>query len=278
MRFLGYLLAYVATVVVSWALPLIGIGLIIFILQVLAFFQPIIAVVLMVLLGIFTVLYSLRRDALWQGVLWSILWGIGIFSVFLGWFQYYALLLETIVFFILFIPGVITQEWATILRWFVIGELILTAFLIWGKVNGVMLLFVMILVVLSILLGAGSFRPYEVRRIRRRLASLAIISAIFILLWQPIISPSINSNSGLIFFARNFISSSPVGRFYNLVSLYLERKEIGERAKTEALHQLEDQLTSSHCQRWERGIQQIPTLPLSREEWEDLGIPQESDP
>jgi hypothetical protein len=281
MFWLGYLLALLAAIVVGWALPLVGAGLLLPLLQIVYTLNPWVATGVMAMLGGLLVYYSISRQAWWQAALWATIWGMGAVAAIAGVFHWYALLLEVVVLVILLVPGVVAPGWLQILRWFAVGELALTLLLLWGQgagLPGTVLVMALLLIGLATLLGLGAYRPFEARRMRRRLAGLAVLAALALLLWQPVIQPAASwlGQAGQAFVRA--VSTSPLGRWYRVASLRAERVELGERAKTQALRQLQPQLTEAHKARWERAIREVPQLPLAGGEWGDLGIPPQADP
>jgi hypothetical protein len=223
-----------------------------------------VAAILMVLLGGLLVYYSIHRQAYLEAIIWGALWGMGAMAAIFGVFHWYALIVEGLVLVVLLTPWIVVPEWAGILRWFAIGELALTLLLLWGQgqgVPGVTLVTAVLLMALAGLIGAGAYRPFEIRENRRRLAKLVAFMAILLLLLQPVIRP----------FGE--LIASPVVSLAQVVSLRVERWKIGEEVKTRALRELQRPLTEAHKARWEKAIQQIHSLPLTPREWEDLGIP-----
>jgi hypothetical protein len=74
------------------------------------------------------------------------------------------------------------------------------------------------------------------------------------------------------------VAASPIGRWYHVLTLKSERLELAEEAKTNSLRQLQESLTEAHRARWEKAINEIPDLPLTPDEFEDLGIPKQAEP
>jgi hypothetical protein len=274
-------LAWLAAVVVWWVVPLIAVAVLLPLFQVLAALNPWAAALVMLLIGGLIAWYFATHGAPLQSVLWGTIWGVGALMAIVGVFNWYALFLESVLIILLLVPGVVVHAWAGLLRWFAVGELALTLLLLWGQgagLPGPTLVFALLLLVLAALLGAGAYRPFEARRIRRRLATMAAVAAVVLLLWQPVIQPAASwlGQAGQAFVRA--VSTSPLGRWYRVASLRAERVELGERAKTQALRQLQPQLTEAHKARWERAIREVPQLPLAGGEWGDLGIPPQADP
>ncbi len=281
MYWVGLLLAYLSTIVVEWGIPLIGVALAMPLLQIVYTIQPLVAAGLMLVVGVLLVYYSIRLHAWWQAVVWGALWGIGVLTAGLGVFYWYSLLIEAILVIVLLIPGIVAPRWIQLLRWFVVGELGLSLLLIWGqgtKVPGVTLVLSLLLLVLAVLVGSGTYRPFEVRRLRRRASTLAIIGAIALFLWQPILIPASHWLGDTAEEIVKAVATSPIGRWYHVLTLKSERLELAEEAKTNGLRQLQESLTEAHRARWEKAINEIPDLPLTPDEFEDLGIPQQADP
>jgi hypothetical protein len=281
MYYVGYLLALLATIVVGWALPIVGVAILLPLLQVVYTLQPLMAAGLMIFLGGLLVWYSATRQAWWQAVLWGALWGLGVITAGLGVFHWYALILESVLVIVLLIPGLVAPGWANVLRWFAAGELVLTLFLLWGQgraIPGQVLVFVLLLLVLASLVGAGAFRPFEARRLRRRVAGLATLAAVVLVLWQPVVVPTASWLGQAAQASGQAVATSPLARWYRVTALRWERRELGEAAKTAALRKLKVPLTDAHKRRWEKAIGEISGLPLAPGEWGDLGIPREADP
>jgi hypothetical protein len=281
MFWLGFLLATLATIVVGWVLPLMGVALVLPLIQLIYTLQPLLAAGVMIILGGLLVWQSLHRQAYWQAVVWGALWGLGALTAGLRVFHWYALILESVLVILLLVPGIVVPTWAGVLRWFATGELALTLFLIWGErqgMPGVTVVMALLLLALAALVGSGSYRPFEARRLRRRLAGLATLATVTLLLWQPVVLPVsgwLGQAAGQL---GQAVSISPPARWYRISVLRWERREIGETAKTASLRQIQPALTASHRQRWEKAIKEIPALPLAPGEWRDLGIPREADP
>jgi hypothetical protein len=281
MFWLGVLLAYLAAIVVGWGVPLLGVAIVLPLLQVLDAMNAWIAAIVMILLGGLLVWYSATRQAYWQALTWGLLWGLGALTAALGVFHWYALILESVLLIILLVPGLVVPAWSGLLRWFAVGELALTLLLLWGQGAGLLgptLVFALLLLALAVLLGAGAFRPYEARRLRRRAATLATAAAVALLLWQPVIVPAASWLGQAAQATGRAVATSPLGRWYRVWVLRAERRELGEEAKTQALRQLQPTLTGAHKRRWERAIREVPQLPLAGGEWGDLGIPPQADP
>jgi hypothetical protein len=118
------------------------------------------------------------------------------------------------------------------------------------------------------LLGPGAYRPFEARRMRRRLAGLAA--------WRRCFSP----------LAAGFCRLASGGQPRPARRCPPPRWEVVPRRPPSggadgARREGQDggpppapgPLTEAHKARWERNIQQIPNLPLTGGEWGDLGIP-----
>jgi hypothetical protein len=274
-------LAWVAAVVVWWLVPVVALLVLMPIFQLLAALNPWAAAVVMVLLGFLVAWYFATHGAHIQALTWAVIWGMGGVMALAGWLNWYALFVESVLLIILLVPGLVVPAWSGLLRWFAVGELALTLLLLWGRgagLPGPTLVFALLLLALAVLLGAGAFRPYEARRLRRRAATLATAAAVAMLLWQPVVLPVAWWLGQAAQATGQAISESPAGRWYRILALRAERKELGEASKTEAIRQLQGPLTDAHRRRWEKGISQVPNLPLAPQEWEDLGIPQQADP
>jgi hypothetical protein len=289
MYWIGYVLALLATIVVGWALPIVGVAILLPLLQVVYTLQPLIAAGLMIFLGGLLVWYSATRQAWWQAVVWGALWGMGALTAGLEVFHWYALILESVLMIIAFsasafVPGRRGQSFRNFLRWYAAGEIGLLAFL-WGQgvgLSGATLVLALLLLAFAFLVGHGAYLPNQRRLIQRRLAGLATAAAVLLSLWQPVIRPAgqwLGQAATLAWQATSeAVSTSPIGRWYRILALQTERRELGEASKTEALRQLQPTLAEAHKARWERGISQIPNLPLAQREWGDLGVPPEADP
>jgi hypothetical protein len=274
-------LAWLAAVVVWWLVPVVGAGVLMPIFQLLAALNPWAAAVVMVLLGFLVAWYLYTHGAHVQAIAWAALWGMGAMAAVLGWLNWYALFIEGILVVILAVPGLVVPGWANLLRWYAAGEIGLTLLLLWGQgigLPGPTLVFALLLLVLAALLGAGAYRPFEARRIRRRLATMSAAAAVVLVLWQPILIPAAGWMGHAIQAVGQTLSASPLARWYRVTALRWERREIGETAKTAALQGLQGSLTEAHRRRWEKAVGQIPELPLSAGEWGDLGIPRDADP
>jgi len=285
MGFLAQALAYLTAIAVGWIIPLLGVAILLPLIQLVFLLQPFVAAGIQLVLGGLLVWYSLNREAIWQAIVWGVLWGLGVLTALLGVFHWYTLVIEAVLLVVLAIPGVMVSGWLNIIRWFAVGEITFTLILLYQREAGVSVVAVVtaiLLVVLAALIGSGALRPFEVRRLRRRVATFAILAAVALLIWQPVILPVAGFGRDALKSAASavasVVSTSPIGRWYNVWALRSERRELAERAKTEALRQLEDQLRLSHRQRWEKAVEEIPNLPLAPGEWGNLGVPREADP
>jgi hypothetical protein len=282
MFWVGYLLAFLATTVVGWAVPIVGVALLLPFFQLICILNPWVAMVLMILLVSLLVGHLLYRQAYWQAIFWGALLLMGALTAGMGVFHWYGLFVETVLVILLLAPGIVAPWLVNILRWFAIGELVLTLVFFWGQtqvVPGTTLIIALLLLILSLLVGIGAYRPFEARRIRRRLVGWAVTAAILMLIWQPFLRQVVQwvgDTAQIVTRATlEVISNSPVGRWYHIIDLRVERQELGEASKTEALRQLRPQLDESHRQRWEKDINQIPTVPLVGNEWGNLGVPRD---
>jgi hypothetical protein len=287
MHWIGYAIALLAAIAVGWVVPLVGVAIVLPIFQMLTALNPWVVTGVMAMLGGLLAWYSATRQAYWQAIVWGTLWGLGALTARLGVFHWYSLFIEAILVALLLIPGLVAPGWANLLRWYAAGELSLTLVLLWDQwvgVPGASLVFAFLLLALAALIGLGAYRPFEARRIRRRLATLAAAVAVALILWQPVVLPTsqwmwqvlLPQLSSALGQAANSlgqaVSASPPVRWYRIISLRTERLELGEEAKTNGLRQLQGTFTDAHRRRWERGISQIPSFPLAGDEREDLGV------
>jgi hypothetical protein len=209
------------------------------------------------------------------------LWWLGALTAALGVFHWYSLFIAGILVVFLLIPGVVDSRWINLLRWYAVGEIGFTLLFLWGQeynLPGTSLVTALLLLVIATLVGAGAYRPFEARRFRRRAASFVTIAVVLLLLWNPVLHPAVKWIENAAVQVGQTISDSPIGRWYHIITLRWERLEIGERAKTESLRQLQPNLIGAHKARLEKATQQIYNLPLAPQEWEDLGIPRQADP
>jgi hypothetical protein len=281
MYWIGYILAFLAAIVVWWGLPLIVVAISLPLLQILYILQPLVAAILMILLGALLVYYSLYRRVWWYVFLWGLLWWLGALAAVLGVFHWYSLFIAGILAVFLLIPGAVYHRWVNLLRWYAVAEISFTFLFLWGQeynLPGTSLVTVVLLIITAVLVGNGAYRPFETRRLRRRIAAIATIAAFLLLLWNPVLHPAVKWIGNAAVQVGQTISDSPIGRWYHIITLRWERMEIGERAKTESLRQLQPNLIEAHKARLEKATQQIYNLPLAPEEWEDLGIPRQADP
>jgi hypothetical protein len=226
------------------------------------------------------VIYCLREKAIWQAVMWgtllvpysalaifaphwSVLWGLGVSLLTLG---------------ILFIPGVVLPHGRALLTAAIMAAIVLhtvLAMTVWS--HGVVFLAVigLIAVTAGSILLSQSARPWEVRRSQRQAGRLAITLGV-VLIAVGLLAPGLSK-------AKTHLSTpQPIASMWETIVNHTEkwaisskRSLIGERAKTEALSELEAQLKQAHQDRWQRGIQRIPESPLSPQEWKELGVEQD---
>jgi hypothetical protein len=190
---IGYLLAFLAAVAVGWVVPIVGVALVLPMLQVVFVLNQWVAIALMVLSGASLMWYAVKKLELWQNIIWGALWTSGVVCAWLGVFHWYALIVSLIVLIILLIPGIVVRGWVDILRWYAIGELLLTLTFLFGQrahIPGTIVVSAILLLALACLISAGVYRPFEVRRMKRRLATIATLTAILLFFWQPIIKPT----------------------------------------------------------------------------------------
>lgn len=133
------------------------------------------------------------------------------------------------------------------------------------SLSPVIVMTALLLFVASWLIGSGAYRPYEVRAARRSLSTLAMWAALLVILWQPVIVPAARG-------VGEVVASSPIGNLYRVLELRTRRVVLGEEAKTSSLTELKNEFRGAHRARWEKGIEKIPSIPLSSQEWDELGV------
>ncbi len=245
---------------------------------------PIAAVILSVVTIFLATRAALRHQ--WVGVVfWLLTLGSGAAAAGFGagslaiWGLVMGILTAGVLFAI---PAAFSLSIRSALRMLLVIQLVLSLALVareMGWVIGGWAAFTaLILLGLSAVTATGSYRPYEIRRAQRLLSRWAMVAALALLLWQPVIIPTVHWLNATGQWFTEKVVSSPLGSWYSVIASRAERMKIGEAAKTAALRDLQKLLADAHRQRWEKGIQQIPSLPLTTEEWGNLGIPREADP
>ncbi|BCX15230.1 MAG: hypothetical protein KatS3mg097_122 [Candidatus Parcubacteria bacterium] len=196
------------------------------------------------------------------------------------WARYWALGLQALALGILFIvPGAIWPSARAVFWVWLVAGVVLTAILAGGVFTGgavaVVLLGLLLLGAGAILFSQGA-RPWEIRRAQRQTARVLTglgVAALAIGLFSPVV--------------RNWQlpelrAPAPIANMWAYLSAHTEkwalsaqRGLLGERAKTSSLEEMGEAAQLAHKARWKRLITQVPDAPPSREEWRDLGIPQD---
>ncbi len=242
------------------------------------------AVILAVMAVFFAIKATLSRQ--WRGVtFWLLTLGSGSIAATFGpgSLAAWGLVVGTITSGILFaIPAAFSLGARSTLRVLLVIQLVLSLALVAREMSwvagGWAAFAVIVLLALAFALGSGSYRPREMRRVQRLASRWAILAAAALLLWQPVITPTVQWLIATGHEVQQTVASSPLGSWYSAIAARAERAAIGEAAKTAALRDLRGDLQRSYQERWRKGIHQIPSLPLSPGEWGDLAIPRESDP
>ena len=275
MRTFGYVLGFLASLTVGWLVPVFGVAVLLPLLQVIYTLQPLVAVIVMLLLAAILVWWEFSHQAIWQGITWLVLWLVGAISAALGVFHWYALIVESTLVVLLLVPGLVAPVWANLLRWFAIGEIVLTLMLLggsWVQLPGTILVLSLLFFLASWLVGYGAYRPYEARKIRRLASRRLAIAGVLLLLWQPLVLPAWKSVPELLSGIVSAVYGSPPGMWYRMKVIQMERRLIAEEAKTGALKSLSTSLTDAHKLRYEKGIERISDIPLTTNEWKDLKV------
>lgn len=266
-------------IIISWFAPILGIALFSSITSIIIAINKFAgSIVILGVLVIITIYYSLKKGAIWQAILLEVLFGTyGLLALISPeWAILWGLILNIISLMILYIvPGVILPPVRKFINTALIGSIILHCIMA-AAVNIGGSIFLIIIGLLSLLIGSLIFsqsaRPWEIRRAQRRfvriIATIGIIAVVVGLGWPLfrnlyVPTPLINLWSGISYLTETW-------------SLEKQKILIGEQAKTNALEKLSNDLENAHRQRWSQNINKIPSVPITQEELEDLGIPPNS--
>lgn len=278
---MGSLVGLLADVIVYWALPIVGAALFSSVAAVIIAINPFLGSLTILTAASLTVIYSLKQRAIGQAALWAvllvpygilaiispqwaILWGLGVSLLALG------------VLFV--IPGVVLPRVRTLITTVVlalIGLHAVLSFTVWS--HG--MIFLTILGLLAMATGSWLFsrgaRPWEIRRSQRQAGRLAVLVGLT-LTTVGILVPLMSIPTIHVTIPRPIVSMWETITNHTEAWLTASRRVlIGERAKTNALLDLEPELKQAHRERWEQVIQRIPAAPLTPREWRELGLEQD---
>lgn len=272
MRLITEVLLLLSEIAVPWMVVIIGTAIAVPIVSLLFILHPWVAGGALLIVGGVMVYHSLKRQVLWTAWFWGVLILPGAVAAFVSPlpFVFWAILIEGLALIISGVPG-IALGWVPIVRVWAIGSILILFFLLLeipvrlAVISGLLL-------ILSCFIGAGAYRPHEIRKRRRQGSSFLTLLAIILLL-QPVIPAGWLKNQ--YHTISQWVYESPLGKEYRSLSARLERKEIGEVSKTEALRNNRALLIGTHKARWESMIRQLPSTPPTQEEWMELGVPQD---
>jgi hypothetical protein len=277
LRSIETIIGILADIVVYWAIPIVGAALFSSAAAIIIAANPFVGATVVIIVGLLLVYYCLREQAVWQAITWgallvpysalaifaphwAVLWGLGISLLALG---------------VLLIPGSVLPHGRVILTTAILAAVGLHTVLamnVWS--HGMVFLTVIGLLAVaagSILFYRGA-RPYEIRRAQRLAGRLATTVGV-LLVALGLIAPRLSIP------ALHISVPKPVVSVWDAVISRTEawatasrRTLIGERAKTNALSELETDLQQAHRERWQGEIQQIPVAPFTPEEWRELAI------
>lgn len=275
MNLISQVMGFIYDIAVGFVAPLIILAALSVVFSIFIAANPIATSIVIAIITLLMVAYCYRQESRWQMFFYLILGGT---YVVLGltapeWAVIWGLIINLITLSALIIvPGAVLPTFRTIVMNFITIAIIFHVALaaaIWKNAN----VFLVIVGIAALGLGSWIFsqsaRPYEVRRAQRTVGRLGAILGIILLLASFL--PTLN--------LPRLTIPRPIVSAYNIlsnnaeeISLSTQRDLIGERAKTEALSQIEPLITSLHRERLLRGAEKIPSLPLSEKEWEELGI------
>jgi len=190
---------------------------------------------------------------------WSILWGLGINLLALG--------------VLCLIPGSVLPSTRGPLTAAILAATVFHAvlsFTVWSQGMVFFTAIGLLAVAMGTLLFSRVARPWEIRRAQRSAGRLIILTGIILIILGLII-PRISMTN--ISAHRPLVSVwETLSNHAETMALYSKRVLLGERAKTNALSELESQLQQAHKARWQRAVQQISDVPLTTRELQELGI------
>jgi len=272
------LVGLLTDILVFWATPIVGAALFSSVAAVIIAVNPLVGAAVVIIVAALLVIYCLREGAVWQAVLWgsllvpygllatfaphlAVLWGLGISLLAIG---------------VLLIPGAILPHARGILTVALIATVVfhtVLSFTVWS--GGI--IFLTVLGLIAVAVGSTLFsrgaRPWEIRRAQRVAGRLAVLSGL-VLITVGLIGPRLSMPALRISVPKPVVSVwDAVTSRTEAWAIASKRSLIGERAKTEALSELEPKLQRAHKTRWEEAIKKIPTTPLNQEEWKEMGVP-----
>lgn len=273
LRLLTQILGLVADVVVGWLVPLVGIAILMPVMGIIIAANPTVGGVITAVLTAVISFYHIRNRMWWQlGVIGGILVPLIIMTIFApAGAILWTFFVQSIALGLLFIvPGAVLPSARRIIStWLIVGVIITTVLTGVVRTGGEVLLALLGLIAIG---GAAMFlsraaRPWEIRRTQRRVGRLLAALGIALVM------------VGLIYNWRPTIAvTEPPQAFKDawvIISAPLHRRAMAEEQKTIALDELKEELLDAHWERFRSAFEEMKLLPLTEEEWEELGIPRQ---
>lgn len=271
LRLLTQILGLVADVMVGWLVPLVGIAILMPVMGIIIAANQTVGSVITAVLTAVIAYHHIRNRMWWQlGVIGGILVPLIIMTIFApSTAILWTFFIQSIALGLLFlVPGAIIPSARRVITAWLIGGIILTTVLTGVvRTGGEIVLALLGLIALG---GAAVFfsraaRPWEVRRTQRRVGRLLAalgIALIFVGLlynWRPTIN----------------ITPQAFKDAWGVIFAPIHRRAMAEEQKTIALDELKEELLDAHWERFRSAFEEMKLLPLTEEEWEELGIPRQ---
>jgi hypothetical protein len=277
-QLIAAIVGLLADLIVYWAVPIIGAALFSAVSAIIIAVNPLVGAAVVIIIAAILVAYCLREGAVWQAVMWgSLLLPYGVMAIISPyWAVLWGLGISLLALGVLTIPGAVLPHGRGILTAALIAVIVLhtvLSFTVWS--GGVIFLVVIGLLAVA----AGSFlfsrgaRPWEIRRVQRSTGRMTATVGL-ILIIVGLLAPRFSMPKLNISLPRPLVSAwEVIANHAEAAFESSKRSLLGERAKTEALESLKEDLRHQHRERWDKNIRNIPNAPLSPREWQELGVP-----
>lgn len=281
------ILGFVGNVAVRWFAPLLMAAILLPFLQVIVFVNLWLGMFLCLVVGAF-LCRRVYQQAQIAGIQWYNSWQFWVYAVSFGfaallaptsYFGLWALLLETVVLLaILGVPGVILPSARAGFVSLLSAELILTLILMSAKMGGAtagLVVLALLAVAAASLLFGQAVRPYELRRAKRRAANWLYAGAVVAILAAFPLMRQVGQLFGrqvpiVAQTAQRVVVDSPIGHIYRGImaktQIWAEPKvrvAVDEATSTEALKNLQRELSGTHHLRWADRISAAEREPVT---------------